>query len=184
MQGRDKAYAHKNVVVEFLFFVVHDKKKKRKKSRSPIFVISRCTSTNSNHENLLLSILNKFWKIRFWMKIYWSNFAQSLPRSPEFTRYTYIYSIYAWIRLINDTESAWEGIIFDEANMSIKETRSKRSIEMNSWSRHFFRRSCLSAKAIRWRTLWFDPEDWIRGNSFALLFLPSDFASIKAKLKR
>lgn len=29
MQGRDKAYAHKNVVVEFLFFVVHDKKKKK-----------------------------------------------------------------------------------------------------------------------------------------------------------
>lgn len=149
MQGRDKAYAHKNVVVEFLFFVVHDKKKKKEIT---FFVISRCTSTNSNHENLLLSILNKFWKIRFWMKIYWSNFAQSLPRSPEFTRYTYIYSIYAWIRLINDTESAWEGIIFDEANMSIKETRSKRSIEMNSWSRHFFRRSCLSAKAIRWRS--------------------------------
>lgn len=30
MQGRDKAYAHKNVVVEFLFFVVHDKKKKER----------------------------------------------------------------------------------------------------------------------------------------------------------
>lgn len=30
MQGRDKAYAHKNVVVEFLFFVVHNKKKKER----------------------------------------------------------------------------------------------------------------------------------------------------------
>lgn len=99
----------------------------------------------------------------------------------------YIYIVHLRVNPFNQRHGECvgrESIIFDEANMSIKETRSKRSIEMNSWSRHFFRRSCLSARAIRWRTLWFDPEDWIRGNSFALLFLPSDFASIKAKLKR
>lgn len=31
MQGRDKAYAHKKVVVEFLLFDVHNKKKKKKR---------------------------------------------------------------------------------------------------------------------------------------------------------
>lgn len=63
MQGRDKAYAHKKVVVEFLLFVVHNKKKKKEKRnhRSDFsnFVIFR---TNTNHKNLraVLSILNKF----------------------------------------------------------------------------------------------------------------------------
>lgn len=63
MQGRDKAYAHKKVVVEFLLFDVHNKKKKRKEksdgSDFSNFVIFR---TNTNHKNLraVLSILNKF----------------------------------------------------------------------------------------------------------------------------
>lgn len=33
MQGRDKAYAHKKVVVEFLLFDVHNKKKKEKRNQ-------------------------------------------------------------------------------------------------------------------------------------------------------
>lgn len=91
MQGRDKAYAHKNVVVEFLFFVVHDKKKKRKKSRSPIFVISRCTSTIPITKIFSYPSWTNFgksdfeWKFidRILRKVY-----QDLPNSPDIHIYT------------------------------------------------------------------------------------------------
>lgn len=134
-------------------------------------IFKKNKDNESKIKNLIYSLLIIIYVL---LLIYW--ISRKIYEDLCASRYIYILSIYAWFRLINDTTGTrGKGADYTSHNTSIKETRS---IEINSWSRHFFPRSpSLLAHApgtIRSRGL--------NSNAFAprLLFLPSDFASIKA----
>lgn len=160
-------YAHKNVVVEFLLFLVkiYDKKKRKKEITDPksnfewkfpqnhFPFLKKNKDNESKIKNLIYSLLIIIYVL---LLIYW--ISRKIYEDLCASRYIYILSIYAWFRLINDTTGTrGKGADHTSRNTSIKETRS---IEINSWSRHFFPRSpSLLAHGLREQ---FDPEDWIR----------------------